>query len=134
MVKRQREPGTIEQIAQRIQTRTIVQEIRDNQLETEYKTAIVSTSLARHLCEHMEHLPIGAQTRILDTHDYLQMMIPLVDEPPWTRRRARTCKSKEQSPESTGNAMGTTLVWEKLYNNSEWKEVEIGRASCRERV
>jgi hypothetical protein len=110
MVRRQREPGTVEELVQRIQNRSIIEEIRDNRLDTEYKTAVVATSLARHLCEHLECLPIGAQTRILDTHDYLQMIVPLIDEPPWTRRR----KS------SNSDAM----IWEKLHNNSDWKEVE----------
>lgn len=86
-----------------------MEEIRDNRLDTEYKTAVVATSLARYLCEHMEFLPIGAQTRILDTHDYLQMFVSLVDEPPWTRKRISSKTDK--------------VVWEKLHNNSEWKEV-----------
>jgi hypothetical protein len=61
------------------------------------------------LCEHIDVLPLSAQSRILDTHDYLLMFVPLIDEPPWTRRRM---KSKDG-----------TVVWEKLYDNKEWKEV-----------
>ena len=109
MVRRQREPGTVEELAKTIQNRSTIEEIHDNRLDTEFKSAVVATSLARHLCEHIECLPIGAQTRILDTHDYLQMMVPLIDEPPWTRRR----KSSK-----TGN-----MVWEKLYDNRDWREV-----------
>jgi hypothetical protein len=108
MLHNQKHPGTAQEIAARIQGRTTLEGIRDNRLETEFKTAVIATSLARHLCEHIESLPIGAQTRILDTHDYLQMMIPLIDEPPWTRRR---------------RISGDVIVWEKIQDNHEWKQV-----------
>jgi hypothetical protein len=110
MVQRQRYPGTVEEIAKHIQNRSILEEIRDNLLDSEFKTAVVATSMARHLCEHIDILPISAQTRILDTHDYLQMMVPLIDEPPWTRRR-RVSNSQEE------------IVWEKLFDNHEWRKV-----------
>ena len=110
MVQRQRYPGTVEEIAKRIQDRSTMEEIHDNMLDSEFKTAVIATSVARHLCEHIETLSIGAQTRILDTHDYLQIMVPLIDEPPWTRRR-RVSKKKED------------IVWEKLFDNHEWRKV-----------
>ena len=108
---------------------SLLQEMRDNVRLTEYKTAVVAVSLARHLCEHMDCLSLGAQTRILDTHDFLQMMVPLVDEPPWTRTRARRCKptfplSSSTDTETDTETCSSATVWEKLYDNSEWKEVE----------
>lgn len=111
MVQRQRYMGTVEEKARYIQNRSILDEIRDNLLDSEFKTAVVATSVARYLCEHIDILPISAQTRILDTHDYLQMMVPLIDEPPWTRRRR------------ISNDKGEIIVWEKLFDNHEWRKV-----------
>lgn len=112
MVHKQKYPGTVQETAARIQGRSTLEEIRDNRLGAEFKTAVVATSLARHLCEHISCLPIGAQTRILDTHDYLQMMIPLIDEPPWTRRGMGSNGNKD-----------SVHVWEKLLHDHEWKQV-----------
>jgi zinc finger MYND domain-containing protein 10 len=109
MLRLQKEPGTIEAQARHIQSRSLFDEFYENLLGTEYRTSVTSTSLARYLCEHIDVLPLSAQSRILDTHDYLLMFVPLIDEPPWTRRRM---KSKDG-----------TVVWEKLYDNKEWKEV-----------
>ena len=82
MVRRQKEPEPIEQMTKRLQTRSTTEEINDTRLDTEYKIAVVTTSLARHLCEHIESLPIGAQSHILDTHDYLVLIVPIIEEPP----------------------------------------------------
>jgi hypothetical protein len=112
MVHKQKYPGTVQETAAHIQGRSTLEEIHGNRLGTEFKTAIVATSLARHLCEHIGCLPIGAQTRILDTHDYLQMMIPLIDEPPWTRRRMCFNVTKD-----------LVQVWEKVVHDHEWKQV-----------
>lgn len=111
MTRRQRYPGTVEEVAKHIQNRSLLEEIHENLLDHEFKVAVVATSLARYLCEHIESFTMGAQTRILDTHDYLQMMVPLIDEPPWTRRR-RVSNKKDD------------IVWEKLYDNFEWRKVE----------
>jgi len=89
--------------------RSTEDEIHDTQLDTEYKTAVIATSLARHLCEHFDTLPIAAQTRILDTHDFLLLMVPLIEEPPWTRRRS--------SPRTS------STVWEKQTDDCTWNEV-----------
>ena len=110
MVRRQKNAETATELTQRIQNRSPTEEIVDLLFDTEFKTAVATTSLARYLCEHIEFLALGAQTRILDTHDFLVMMVPLIEEPPWTRRR----KVSKQN----------NIVWEKLMgDNYEWKEV-----------
>jgi len=65
-----------------------------------FSTCIAAVFTARYLCEFIDSLSIGAQTRILDTHDYLMLMIPLMEGPPWTR-----CLKKG--------------VWEKYVDN-DW--------------
>lgn len=109
MVRLQKDPGTAEEVAKHIQTRSVCHEFIENIMGTEYRTSVLTTSLARYLCEHMEVFPLSVRSRILDTHDYLTIFVPLIDEPPWTRRRKRCSDGP--------------FVWEKLYDNKEWKEV-----------
>jgi hypothetical protein len=109
MVRLQKEPGTIEEQVKHIQSRSLIDDFYENLLGTEYRTSVAATSLARYLCEHIDVLPLSAQYRILDTHDYLLLFVPLIEEPPWTRRRIRTKDG--------------IVVWEKLFDNKEWKEV-----------
>lgn len=116
MIQKQRNPGTSQEAARYIQNRSVLQEMRDNILENEFKTAVVATSLSRHLCEHIESLPVSAQTRILDTHDFLQLMIPLIDEPPWTRRREQVQSISGSS--SDEQQKSSFFVWEKFIDNA----------------
>ena len=113
MVRVQKEPESVQDYAKRLQSRTTLDGMRENCLTTEFNTAVASVSLARHLCEHFDFLPLGAQTRILDTHDFLVMIVPLIDEPPWTRRRVK--QSKEE---------GNKTVWEKYIEN-QWDEINV---------
>lgn len=87
-----------------------VQEIKDHALDLEYKAAVASVAIARYLTEHFEALPLSAQSRILEVHDFLVLVVPLVEEPPWTRRRS-----------DNGG-------WQKLSDgqNGKWDDVEPG--------
>jgi hypothetical protein len=44
--------------------------------------------MLRFLCEHVSALPLGVVVRLLDTHDMLLGVVPLLENPPWTRRLA----------------------------------------------
>lgn len=54
--------------------------------DTHFFTCVASVTTARYLTEYMDALPLSAQARILDTHDFLLLMIPLIEEPPWSRK------------------------------------------------
>ena len=130
MVKQQKEPYSLEEIkanALNSQGESTVEDIIHNLLQTEYQTAVNATSLARYLCEHFDSFPISIQSRMINTHDYLMIFIPLIDEPPWTRRRSKSIiKPNKSSTSSTSSETITSteevLVWEK-YVNQEWKEI-----------
>ena len=49
-----------------------------------------SPCLARYLTEHITKLPLGVMSRLLDTHDVLMLCVPLIENPPWTRRVGAT--------------------------------------------
>jgi zinc finger MYND domain-containing protein 10 len=54
--------------------------------EIEFRICISSISMSRFLCEHADNMPLNVISRICDTHDLLMLIVPLVENPPWTRR------------------------------------------------
>ncbi len=52
---------------------------------------------------------------MLEVHDFPLLMVPLIEEPPWTRRR--------QVEKVEDSQTSTKMVWEKLNENNEWSEV-----------
>lgn len=51
-----------------------------------FQLSVATTTLARYLCEHLNTLPLSVLTRATDTHDLLCCIVPLIENPPWTRR------------------------------------------------
>lgn len=136
MVYHQKHPRTVEQIkfkaSQQQQNSNnsngdhndVIDEIIHNLLNTEYQTAVKATSVARYLCEHFDSLSISIQSRIINTHDFLMLFIPLIDEPPWTRRRDGVRRGAVDESKVESKMEGdTTTVWEK-YIDQEWKEIQ----------
>ena len=54
--------------------------------ELEFKMCVVAVGILRYITEHISKLSLSTMNRILDTHDFLVTMVPLVENPPWTRR------------------------------------------------
>ena len=54
--------------------------------EIEFKICISACTIARYLSEHADAMPLNVVSRITDTHDYLVLILPLIENPPWTRR------------------------------------------------
>ena len=63
-----------------------LEELHSHYTEIEFKVCISATALLRFLCEHADSLPLPVSSRIADTHDFLMLVIPLIENPPWTRR------------------------------------------------
>lgn len=115
MLRRQKEPlaTTAAELSHRVRTRTALEEMEDHRLDAEFKTCVAAVALARYLCEHADQLPVAAVARIADTHDFLVAVVPLIDEPPWTRRR---------TVRRDGDT-GDVVVWEKYGDSHRWEEV-----------
>ena len=62
------------------------EELAQHLTEIEFKVCISACTLARFLCEHADAMPLSVAGRITDTHDLLVLLIPLIENPPWTRR------------------------------------------------
>jgi hypothetical protein len=87
-----------------------------------YRTAIASVSLSRYICESSNELGPSLLSRLLEVHDFPLLMVPLIEEPPWTRRRLATSRNAKDKASSTEDS-STKMVWEKLDDNNDWKEV-----------
>lgn len=89
-------------LAEDLATRSPSEELTRYFTEIEFQVCIGSVSMARFLCEHADVLPLHVISRITDTHDFLVLLIPLIENPPWTRR--------------------VDGKWQKLIEN-KWKEI-----------
>ena len=81
------------------------------QYDSMYQTAIASVALSRYNNENVSDLGPSMLSRILEVHDFLLLLVPLVEEPPWNRRRSIEKRNK--------NEVSTAIVWEKLDNHNE---------------
>ena len=95
--------GSAKDISSIIEARTPQEELLRYFKEIEFRVCISTCSLGRFLCENAESLSLSVVGRITDTHDLLMLFIPIIENPPWTRR----LKSGK---------------WQKLIDN-KWTEV-----------
>ena len=66
-------------------------------------------SILRFMTDHADKLSFSALSRLYNTHDIPMLMVPLIENPPWVRKRKAEGKGKG-------------VVWEKLIDRV-WKEV-----------
>ena len=113
------------QLSTYLQNRSRIDEIKDSMFDAQYQTAIASVALSRYLCcESVNELGPSLLSRVLEVHDFPLLLVPLIEEPPWTRRRS--VEKREISP-STSTSTNTNnkndMIWEKLDEQNEWKQV-----------
>ena len=73
---------SLRETIKRLQNRSTEDKIHNLQLDTEYNIIVITISLVRNLCKNFDTLHIATQTRIIDTHDFILLMVLLVEEPP----------------------------------------------------
>lgn len=83
---------SVKEKADDMAARTPKEELAQHLTEIEFRVCIGAVSVGRMLCEHADALPLSAISRITDTHDLLVLFIPLIENPPWTRRMPDTGK------------------------------------------
>lgn len=93
------------EFAAKLEARTPAQELEHHFSEIEFRVCVVSVAICRFICEHADCLPLSVVSRITDTHDMLVLIVPLIENPPWTRRNPSTNK------------------WQKLVDH-KWTEVK----------
>jgi len=55
--------------------------------DIQFNTACASVGMIRFLTEHIQHLPLSLMVRMLDTHDLILSLVPLIENAPWTRKK-----------------------------------------------
>lgn len=50
-------------------------------------TSYNDCALLRYLSDYLSVLPLGLLTRMVRTNDTLMALVPLLEDPPWVRRR-----------------------------------------------
>ena len=93
------------EIAAQIEARTPQEDLAEYLTDIEFKVCISAVTVSRFVCEHADAMPLSVVSRITDIHDYLILIIPLIENPPWTRR----------DPDSG--------AWEKLVD-FKWEKVQ----------
>ncbi len=61
-------------------------DMRDRAETLNFRVCVTAVTIIRYLCEHMNVLPSNFHMRMLDVHDILMGIIPLLENPPWTKR------------------------------------------------
>lgn len=56
-------------------------------LETEFQVAMCTISILRFLTDHRSLLPLTITSRLVETHDVLLLLVPLMEKSPWVRKR-----------------------------------------------
>merc|ERR1719324_1562291 len=97
-------PTDTKGLAAKIDAMTPLMELEDQAVEVNFKACVGCATVARYLIEHVNTLPLSVLTRMVDTHDILLSLIPIIENPPWTRR----------TPDG---------VWQKLIDD-KWKTIE----------
>lgn len=92
--------------AERLDKQTPLQSLEDQAVDVIVQVSVGAVTLMRYICEHINGLPLSVLVRVIDTHDILCSIIPIIENPPWSRRLKKSG------------------VWQKLVDNA-WEEVEV---------
>lgn len=60
-----------------------------------FQSSVSAISLLRYIAEHISVVPLAVVTRMLDTHDVLLTILPLMENPPWTFRHPESGQWKK---------------------------------------
>lgn len=68
-------------------SQTPLDEMRERSRELDFAAAMQSLSITRYLSDQLSTAPMGLLSRLVTTNDTLMALIPLLEKPPWIRRR-----------------------------------------------
>jgi hypothetical protein len=83
--------------AQELLDRSEVEELEERLKDARLAVASCSVTIVRYLSDAAGRLPVGILTRLLQTHDTVSAMLPLVESPPWRRERNDATEQLEAS-------------------------------------
>ena len=82
----------IKAAAEELNKRTPEEDQRQQYLSVQFRVATAAVTVTRYLCAQGSKLGVSVLSRLIDTHDMLTLIVPLIDNPPWTRRISTTGK------------------------------------------
>lgn len=99
--------AAVREEAERSEQETPLEHLEGQASEVIFQVSVGCVTLVRYVCEHLNSMPLSVAVRALETHDLLCSLMPVLENPPWTRRLPKS-----------GD-------WQKLVENS-WVEVGVG--------
>eukprot|EP00392_Amoebophrya_sp_AT5.2_P015911 g16134.t1 len=69
--------------AQEAMAKTEVEILNEQYLDCEFQICMSALNICRYLTDHRQHLPLTLTTRLLDNHDILLTLVPLMEKAPW---------------------------------------------------
>lgn len=78
-------PKSAKDLAADAENQTAGTELTKNARDVEFNASVIAVAVLRFLTQYVESLPITCLNRLIDTHDVLVAIVPLVENPPWTR-------------------------------------------------
>ena len=85
------------------------QEFEDKARDVRFGTACCALTVLRYLTDYVNQTPLCVMARMLDTHDTQMLLVPLLEERPWVRRR--------KNPSGSG---GRPIV--EVFSDGRWTE------------
>jgi hypothetical protein len=63
------------------------QDLDEKIKDVRFGTAVCCLSVLRYMTDYEQELPLGVMARMLDTHDTIVQLVPLLEERPWVRTK-----------------------------------------------
>ena len=76
----------IKAMAAKLDQQTPEDDLRQQYLSVQFRVATAAVTIMRYLCAQGSKLGVSVLSRLIDSHDVLTLIVPLIDNPPWTRR------------------------------------------------
>lgn len=64
-----------------------LEELEEKRLEVAFSTSLCALTILRYLTDHVGALPLCALGRLLGSNDSVMALLPLLESPPWVRKR-----------------------------------------------
>lgn len=102
-----------------------VRSLDEQFLECEFQVCMCAISILRFLTDHRVAMPLGVTTRLLETHDVLLLLVPLMEKAPWVRKNRNTGRiekfedhkwEKVEADDEGRLPKLHTQVWLAIYN------------------
>eukprot|EP00397_Hematodinium_sp_SG-2012_P048327 GEMP01055321.1.p1 GENE.GEMP01055321.1~~GEMP01055321.1.p1 ORF type:complete len:497 (+),score=90.20 GEMP01055321.1:41-1492(+) len=61
--------------------------LEQQRVDTDFQVSMCAVSVLRFLTDHRASVPLTVTSRLMETHDVLLLLVPLMEKAPWVRKR-----------------------------------------------